>query len=222
MKKRLALIACVTLVCSTAVSGQQPLDDAAVAAAIRAGETKKYDHLISDCIATAGFGANMSASIAGGIQPVGGFTVIVSRAPGRIAFMAADGKRLYQPLMVAAVPAVMRESATVYVTAVPQAPNASKTSYDVASPIERIVLKAKGGAAVAQPENVDLTPVEWKNLLGGTIQGNSAVATFKVGDVKELPAGDVDIVLITQAGERRCKIGGKDRLKLFGDSGGTK
>jgi hypothetical protein len=112
----------------------------------------------------------------------------------------------------------MREGTTVYVTATPHAPYQSKSSYDVASPIERIVLKSKSNpAVVAQPENVELIPVEWKNLMGGVIQGNSAVATFKVGDTNELPAGHVDIELITQAGERRGKIGVKDRVKLFGN-----
>jgi hypothetical protein len=33
--------------------------------------------------------------------------------------------------------------------------------------------------------------------------------------VKELPAGDFDVVVITQAGERRCKVGAKDRARLF-------
>jgi hypothetical protein len=37
-----------------------------------------------------------------------------------------------------------------------------------------------------------------------------------VGGVRELPAGDFDVVLVTQAGERRCKVGSGDRARLFG------
>lgn len=48
-----------------------------------------------------------------------------------------------------------------------------------------------------------------------SIQGNQAVAVFHLNQVKELPPGDVDIVLVTEAGERRCKIGTKDRAKLI-------
>jgi hypothetical protein len=34
-------------------------------------------------------------------------------------------------------------------------------------------------------------------------------------DVQELPAGEIDIILVTQAGERRCKVGIKDRVRLL-------
>ena len=47
------------------------------------------------------------------------------------------------------------------------------------------------------------------------LQGNSAIATFSADDVKELPAGDFDVVIVTQAGERRCKVSAKDRTKIL-------
>jgi hypothetical protein len=34
-------------------------------------------------------------------------------------------------------------------------------------------------------------------------------------EIKELPSGDFDVVLITAAGERRCKVGASDRLKIL-------
>jgi hypothetical protein len=78
------------------------------------------------------------------------------------------------------------------------------------------VLKSKTNpSAVVQPEHLEFSPVEWSNLLGGKVQGNSGWASFPIGAVRELPAGEFDVVLVTQAGERRCKVGMKDRTRLF-------
>ena len=211
------IVLCVLIVVSLARNAHaQTLDDASVDAAIKAGQTKKFSHLISDCVATSGYGESIGASMAGGVQRTGAFNVVVSTAPGRIAGAAADAKRLYKPFSVDTVPSEMRDISTVFVTAVPQKPKASGNTIDVASPIERIVLKSKTNpAAVVQPERVEVEPVEWANLVGGKVQANSAWATFPIGSIRELPAGDVDVVLITEAGERRCKIGVNDRVRLL-------
>jgi len=92
-------------------------------------------------VATSGFGENFGAGMAGGIQPTGSFDVVVSLAPGRIAFVAADAKRLYKPFAVADVPADIRDTSEVFVTAVPHAPSASGNTYSVPSTIEQIVLR---------------------------------------------------------------------------------
>jgi hypothetical protein len=90
------------------------LNDESVAAAIRAGQNKKYADLISFCVATSGFSESLGAGMTGGIQPTGSFDVVVSLAPGRIAFAAADAKRLYKPFTVADVPADMRDTSKVF------------------------------------------------------------------------------------------------------------
>ena len=155
--------------------------------------------------------------MAGGVQPTGAFDVVVSLAAGRIAFAAADSKRLYKPFAARDVTDQMRDMSKLFVTAIPRAPTRSTKTIDVPSPIERIVLKSKTSAgAVAQPTDMAFEPVEWSNLLGGKVQGNTGWATFALDDVREFPAGDFDVVLVTQAGERRCKVGANDRKKLFG------
>lgn len=194
----------------------QQLDDAAVAAAIEAGHRKNFKNLISDCNATEGFGASMASAFVGGIQPNGAFTVITALAQGRIAFAAAESKRLYKPFSLVDVPPELRATGTVFVTAVPHAPTHSGNHVSVASPIEHIVLKAKHGTATVQPTSVTFEPIEWSNLLGGTVSANSAIATFPMAEVRELPLGEIDVVLVTVAGERRCKIGNRDRARLFG------
>jgi hypothetical protein len=49
------------------------------------GQSKKFSELVSDCVATTGFGESFSAGMAGGVQPTGSFDVVLSLAAGRIA-----------------------------------------------------------------------------------------------------------------------------------------
>ena len=208
-----ALIAMVFAV--GAVAAQQSLTDLQIQDAIRAGEAKKFTHLVSDCRATAGFGEVVAAGIAGGIQRDGFFDVALSTNEGRIAYMAARAKKFYKKFSLADVKEDLRRQAVV-VTVEPGDPTQRDKTMSVASPIEHIVLKSKTNAeVVAQPKNVEKEAVEWANLLGGKVQANRAVAFFDYGDVQELPAGEFDIVVITSNGERRCKVGLKDRQKLF-------
>jgi hypothetical protein len=202
------------LVCSATAAVAQPLDEAAIVAAMRAGEARKYGHLVSECLAIPGFGSHLAAE--GLVRPLGNYTITLTTAPGRIAMMAAEAKRLYRPFAPGDVPEEVRAGQTVYVAALPAQPTNSSDSIHVAPPIERIVLKSKvNAAAVVQPRHLEVTPVQWSNLLGGKVDGTTALATFAAAEVRELPAGEFDMVLITTAGERRCKVGTKDRERLF-------
>jgi hypothetical protein len=215
LRLRHTTLACACVLTFSAGATAQTLTAADVQAAITAGHAKKFDHLISDCVATASFSDNLAAGMAGGIQPTGSFDVIVSGNAGRIAFLAADAKRLYKPFSALDIPDTLLTPA-LFVFADPHKPNSSAKVINVPSPVERIVLKSKRNAdAVVQPETFETEPVEWSNLMGGTVTGTRALATFSLDAIREMPAGDVDVVLITVAGERRCKIGAKDRAKLF-------
>jgi hypothetical protein len=197
------------------ITQTQTISNAEVEAAIRAGQSKKFDHLISDCLANAGSGERVAGGLGGGIQSNASFRVTVSANAGRIAFMAADATRLNKPFSVADVPESMRTPA-IFVFADPQKPSQSGNFVSVASPVDRIVLKSKpNSAAVAQPQHFETEPIEWPNPLGGTVAGTRGLARFDLNAVKALPKGDFDVVVITQAGERRCKVGAKDRAKLL-------
>lgn len=192
------------------------LTDGDVQKAIKAGQDRKFGDLVSDCTATAGFGQNMAAGMAGGIQPVGKFQVVVTGKAGLIATKAADAKRLYKTFGLADVTPEMRAPAVVVIVT-PHNPTRSSNTYDVASPIDAVVLKSKVRAdAVLHPANLELEPVEWKNLMGGTITANKAVAEFSRDAFRDMPAGEFDVVVVTQAGERRCKVGVSDRKKVIG------
>lgn len=203
----------------SAASQQQPtaLTDDQVAAAIKAGQARKFGDHVSSCNAGPGFGASLGASLVGGIQPNGTFSVTASANFGRIAFMAANAKRLYLPFDETSVSQEMRATPTIYVHVEPNKPDRSGNTFNVPSPIERIVLKSKiSESAVLQPISFETEPVEWGNLLGAKFVSNRAIATFSHPEFMELPVGDVDIVLVTEAGERRCKIGKGDQQKVFG------
>lgn len=200
---------------SLASATAQILTDAEISAAIKAGESKKFSHLISDCYAKPGFGEVMGASLASGVTRDGGFTVTLSGNAGRIAYMSARAKRFYKPFVVDQVTEDLRTPAII-VSAEPQDPSRGSSNISVAAPIEHIVLKSKAKSAhVVQPQRVEMEPVEWANLLGGKVEGNRAVAFFEFGAVRELPPGEFDIVVITTNGERRCKVGAQDRQRLF-------
>jgi hypothetical protein len=46
-------------------------------------------------------------------------------------------------------------------------------------------------------------------------ENSRAKATFSLESIKALAAGDLDVVIITKDGERRCSIPARDRARLF-------
>jgi hypothetical protein len=77
-----------------------------------------------------------------------------------------------------------------------------------------VVLKAssKDGPAV-QPGNLVVTPVPWTRG-GSSVQSTRGDATFAIDAVTALPAGEFSIIVITEAGERKCKVDKKSRTRL--------
>lgn len=210
---RLALL--VALLIPTSVVNGQTLSDAQVADAIKAGQAKKFDHLVSDCRAMPGFGEILGADIVGGVKLTNGFDLTLSSNAGRIAYMAAVAKKFYKPFTLAEVSDALREPA-ILVSVEPMKPSSDNGSTTVAATIEHVVLKSKAKSAESiQPARVELEPIEWPTVQGGKVAGNRAVAFFEYAAVRELPAGEFDMVVITSNGERRCKVGADDRQKLF-------
>jgi len=212
---RFVLLTILTLAFARGGSAQTKLTDAEVLAAIQAGEGKKYDGFVSTCTATAGFGEGFAANVAGGLQQNGSYTVVVSGNTGRIASLAANAKRLYKKFAPQDVTDELRSPA-VFVAVEPNNPPRDPKVVSVPAPIQQIVLKSKTNPnTVAQPTKIDTEPVEFSNLVGGKFASNRAIATFDLASFLELPSGDVDVVIVTEPGERRCKIGTKDRARLF-------
>lgn len=212
---RLMWVPAITFAVSLSAQDHAVLTDAAVMQAITAGTSNKYEKLLSTCRARVSLGSAMlGAAIGSGIRPVGAYHVAVSGPSGRIALLAADAKRLYKRFGLADATDAIR-SPNVYVTATPETPHRNGDTFEVASPIEAIVLQSKVNRTAIHPADLSLTPVEWKNLMGATFTGTSAVATFTTSEFLELPVGDIDVVLITAAGERRCEVGKDERRRVL-------
>lgn len=170
----------------------------------------RESELFSRCNATA-LAVDRFFLGAGGHPELEHFHVSVSKTAGEIARLFADARRLYKTITPADVPDQLQTDA-VYVFADPHQP----TSGSPPAPIEHIVLKSKDSGGAVQPAAFKATPVEWGTAAGGSKPPNRATARFDIGPVRELPAGDFDVVLITTSGERRCKVGARDRQRLFG------
>lgn len=213
---RTMAIVVVAMLLASRGSAQQ-LTDAEVLQAIQAGEANKFNGLISLCYAHSGMGEGIAASLAGGVQADGGYSVVFARNQGYIATLAKAGKRLYKKVTPDAISDELR-TPMVFVSIEPERPTRSSGSnkISVSSPVEHVVLKSKVGKdpMVVQPAKFDASPVEWTNLLGGKVESTNVIAVFNVNDVIELTAGDFDVVVVTKSGERRCKIGTKDRATL--------
>jgi hypothetical protein len=55
-----------------------------------------------------------------------------------------------------------------------------------------------------KPTEFKTEPVEWPNIAGRTLQGNRARAKFQIGQMMELTAGELEVAVVTPAGERAC------------------
>jgi len=162
----------------------------------------------SYCMATSAF---MDFSAANG-----SYNVLTVGPLGRIAYAAAEAKKKYLPYTRANVTPDLRQPA-VSVFVEPNPPEFTGGTWHQSAPVKHVVLKLKGradDAAVIQPISIQLVDRSWNNSFGATFTSQGAVANFDWSSFQQLPAGDVDVVVITDAGERRCKIGKKDRANL--------
>lgn len=201
-------VASVMVLTSGALWAQAPED---VDMAIKFGQSGKASELVSACRA-ASSGPGL-LDFRTGPSPHGSYQVSLGTNVGRVAFLAAEAKKKYMPYTKADVPEDLLKP-SVHVWVEPNEPVKFQKNVFWASPIKHIVLKSKAkDDAVVQPDKVETVPVEW-TILVGKFTGNKAYVIFPIDAVKALPAGDVDIVLITEAGERRCKVGQGDRRKL--------
>jgi len=160
----------------------------------------------------------------------GGFTVVIQGPIGRIASAAAEAKKMYKSFTAADVDEAMAAD-IITVAAMPSKPVFGPThlafvktddgdpAWHHAPLAKHVVIKTrpkKGEPVVLQPID-DATPVpaSWSNAMGGTFTGQGVLARFDVTAFRALPAGDIDIAIISDIeAERSCKIGGKDVLKV--------
>lgn len=214
---RIQRLLAITLLASsgTAAASAQPLTPETIRTALAAGTSRHLDIFTAACIASPGFGENMSAALTGGAQLTGAFDIRIAGPAGRIALRAAEARRLYRPIPTLDDLAPADLEPGLSVEAEPRAPTRTASGMEIAAPIQQVVLAPKRKPATPlQPTALDLEPVSWANLLGGTATSTRAIARFSAADSDTLPPGDLQVILVTAAGERRCTIRATDRRRL--------
>lgn len=129
---------------------------------------------------------------------------------GHVMRMAAEAKRKYKPFTVADVTEAML--APVVRLVVEPDPPTRRGRNLVTTPIaEHVVIKGVKSRDAIQPESQVLAPVSWSNQLGGKVEGQAVVASFPLDAFRAIPEGDVEVVIVTGDGERRCTLPVKQR-----------
>jgi len=221
--------------CLIAAPGsRQTLDDGIVEKAIKSGHENKFRQSISECRAGLSIKERRSS---GGDWHFGLYQVVLSTNMGGISFLAAEAKRLHRPFTILDVPEWIRDpGVSLFVDPV-------KPGKDwgggivVPSSIDRVLLRSKADPnSVAESTRFETHDVQWDDRTYEWFRGQSyipptrggvamtgpvvfergrATATFAIGTVKALAAGDLEIAVITRYGERHCTVGATDRLRLF-------
>jgi hypothetical protein len=204
------LIPVVVVCCAvwTTVDGR-PAEQLPIDTYREAAKKGKEDQLWSRCYATA---SSLDRFLVGpdGHPEYEHYHVTVAKTAGQIALFLAEARRLYRNGEAELTDRMKTDA--VFVNAEPHQPSSGSAP----AAIEHIVLLSKNSGAAVQPLELQITPVEWGIAVGARARPNRASARFELRQVRELPAGEFDVVLVTQYGERRCKVGAKDRERLFG------
>lgn len=216
----------------------QDLDGAAIARALKAGADDKFGSWTAECRAEA---SRSERRAAGPIRRTGSYDVVVSTNLGAVAFLAHQAEEGGQTLGVSDVPSWVL-GAAVYVFVEPRKPPrdwGAPTSgrmpiIEMPSSIEQVVLNSKAAPASVPPTPEDFEPADasfteskWLvsqlphqigpdgRLRPMVFENSRARATFSLESIKALPAGDLDVVIVTKDAERRCSIPARDRARLF-------
>ena len=216
MKSFIGILAVACVGVCTSAAGQS-LTPEEIDKAIQAGQRGTHKQLIATCQAVIGFGEIFKGERTG-LDFSGSYEVNVSQTVGQIALLSAAARRFYKPFVAAQVPEDLKTVA-VFLTAEPSEPYVSSTtsgSISVAAPIELIVIKAFPNRRLfVKPTEFKTEPVEWPNIAGQTLRGNRARAKFEIGQMMELTAGELEIAVVTQAGERSCILPARDRKRVL-------
>jgi hypothetical protein len=233
--RTLVVLAAVCIV--TGSLKAQDLDEAAVARALKAGTDNRFGSWTAECRAEASREERRAAN--GLIRRTGSYDVILATSFGAVALLAHQAKEEGKTLVIADVPAWALKPA-LHVFVEPRKPprdwGASSRKIpivEVPSSIEGIILNS-GTAPVSSAstqalETADASFTESKWLVSQlptrvgpdgrpkpmVFERSRARATFAADSVHALPAGDLQLVVITKDGERQCGIRGKDRVRLF-------
>jgi hypothetical protein len=237
--KRRTVTALATLCLLAAPLHAQDLDEAAIARALKSGTDDKFGSWAAECRAEASPSERRAAS--GLIRRTGSYDVVLATNLGAIAFLAYQAKEGGKTLGVSDVPAWVLNRA-VYVFIEPRKPprdwgapsSGAIPTVEGPSSIEEVLLNSKTTPAstalkpeVFETADASFSESRWLvsqlpaqvgpdgRLRPMVFERSRGRATFSGASVTGLPAGDLEIVIVTKDGERRCDIRARDRARLF-------
>ena len=212
----------------------QTLDTGIVEKAIKSGQENKFRQSIAECKAGLSLKERRSSN---GDWRFGQYQAVLSTNIGGISFLAAEAKRLRRPFTILDVPEWIRDPGiSLFVDPVKPGKDWGGGIVVPAS-IDRVLLRSQADPnSVAESAHFQTQDVKWEDRTYEWFLGQSyvpptrggvamtgpivfergrATATFAIGAVKALPAGDLEIAVITRYGERHCTVGATERLRLF-------
>ena len=217
----------------------QDLDKEAIARALKAGTDDKFGLWTAECRAEASRSEKRAAI--GLVRRTGSYDVVVSTNLGAIAFVAHQAKKRGRMLGVSDVPSWVSEAA-VYVFVEPRKPPRDWSApssggipiAEVPSSIAQVTIDSKVASLSIPPKPETFVTADASFSESGWLESqlpyqlepdgrprpmvfknSRARVSFLIESLKALPAGDIDIVVITNDGERRCSIRARDRVRLF-------
>jgi hypothetical protein len=215
----------------------QVLDDAGIARALKAGSDNKFGAWTAGCTAEASRSERRASKEV--LRPTGSYDVMLSTNLGAIAVLAHQAKGGKTPAVSEVPTWALKPAVNVFVE--PRTPPRDwGAAYrglpimEVPSSIERVVLSSTTAPTSAAPEpesfetaDASFSESRWlESYLPKQIgpdgrptpmvfERSRARATFSIESMKALPAGDLNIMIVTKDGERRCAIRARDRVRLF-------
>jgi len=186
-------------------SARTVLADSDVTAAIALGQARKNGKTfgflgLADC-------SNAIDAMAGNTRE---YNVLAQGPYGRVVDASAQAARKYMPFGPNDVSAEIR-APTLTVAVQQKLFNAKTTVVPVEHIVIRSVARDGEGTQIVQPTHVEELPESYYNLLGAKIETKGVWATF---DLKAVPAGDLQFVVILSNKECNARLRERDRDKI--------
>lgn len=162
------------------------------------------------CQATAGFWRGMGDAAASGLAGrqhyQGDYIVIFASNLGLIAMAANQAHERYETFDLEDVdPSLYKRSMTLLIR-----PSAGRMgNVAAAGQIKHVIIRRRKTKRedIIQPKSVELSAEVYSNLFGAEFVASSAIVEFDHRDVLDIASrGDVEAIVVTTAGERRCWV----------------
>ena len=163
------------------------------------------------------FGTALATNMANQTHYTGGYWVTFASNLGLVGLAAHKAKERYEEFKISEVDSILRApSFTLFASA----STASAGNLRAAGEIKHVVIRRRKTKRedVIQPMNVETDANMFNNLFGAQFVQSTAIVRFDYRQVLDIASrGDVEAVIVTTAGERRCWVDNKKIQKMYGE-----